>query len=831
MAEKKDTKPHIYIGRNGKAEPFTSRGGGGGGSTIPVRNRQVHGAELRTQLDQVRAQQAELAEQAPGYELESILGIQVAFNSFPGVEMEVEKLADAGQHIELMNVRYTEDQVLATVFVPEGKLTAFENKLQAYLEERKDKNGKARDNRALMDAIQSFRGAALRELWTDTDDQWPASEDEVIWWEVWLPVRNDRQAVNADFIKLATSADMQLSSAVLEFPERSVLLAKGSRRQLGGSGLLLNTISELRRAKELASFFDGLAPQEQSEWVDELLERLERADSDGPYVCILDTGVNNGHPLLAPFVDDSDRFSVDPNWDVADDDGHGSGMAGLSVWGDLVEPLSGTQAVQVPHRLESVKLLRHDWDNEGKHYGIITADGVSLPEIANADRRRLFVMAVTSTDGRDRGRPSAWSSEVDSLASDYSGENANPRLIILAAGNVGGVIRSANEYPTQNELQDVHDPGQSWNSLGVGAYTEKDLLADDETKGGLTPLAPFGGISPHSTTSQTWGRDTPIKPEVVFEGGNLACDAVGCLQTQSLSLLSTHSDPVERSFQTFNATSAASALAARFAARVYAEYPNFWPETVRALMVHSAQWTGAMEQQFHDGSTLRRQAQHRVRCVGFGVPNLDKALWSVSNSLSMIVEDELQPFEKPKGEDTRTRDMHLHDLPWPVEALQELGEVDVEMTVTLSYFIEPNPSSRNMSSKYRYASHQLRFDVKRASESVDAFRARINRQAQDEESGGSSESTDPNWLFGPQFRHRGSVHKDVWRGAAADLAERGQIAVFPAMGWWRTRKRLERYDKKARYALIVSIAAPEVELDLYAEVVNQIEVETAVVSP
>ena len=68
----------------------------------------------------------------------------------------------------------------------------------------------------------------------------------------------------------------------------------------------------------------------------------------------------------------------------------------------------------------------------------------------------------------------------------------------------------------------------------------------------------------------------------------------------------------------------------------------------------------------------------------------------------------------------------------------------------------------------------------------------------------------------------------MWRGSAADLASRGHIGVYPALGWWRTRPALERYDRATRYALTVSIKAPETEIDLYSEVVNQIGVSIAV---
>lgn len=339
MGDAKDTRPHIFLGATGKAEQYTATTGGGGGAEIPARNRQQHGAALRQQLDTIAAFQSEISEESKGYELESRVGIQVAFESFPGVELMIESLADARQQIELMNVHQTENQTLATVFVPEGKLTVFEEKLQAYLEEKKDINGKPRDNRKLIDSIQSFRLAAVEAMWTDDANQWPSNPDEIIWWEVWLPVRDDRNAVLNDFTMLAQGAGIDVSPFKLEFPERTIAQVKGTRNQLAQSGLLLNTISELRRAKETALFFHDLPTEQQADWSSELLSRLQVFDENTPYICILDTGVNSGHPLLQPFIRVVDQHVVEPEWDSADDDGHGTGMAGLAVWGDLVEPL------------------------------------------------------------------------------------------------------------------------------------------------------------------------------------------------------------------------------------------------------------------------------------------------------------------------------------------------------------------------------------------------------------------------------------------------------------------------------------------------------------
>lgn len=78
--------------------------------------------------------------------------------------------------------------------------------------------------------------------------------------------------------------------------------------------------------------------------------------------------------------------------------------------------------------------------------------------------------------------------------------------------------------------------------------------------------------------------------------------------------------------------------------------------------------------------------------------------------------------------------MNLHSLPWPKkDELEALQDTPVEMRVTLSYFIEPNPSARGAASKYHYPSHRLRFDVQRPLDaSTENFVARVNAAAQRE---------------------------------------------------------------------------------------------------
>lgn len=717
----------------------------------------------------------------------------------------------------------------ATVFVPDGKLSLFEHWIRDYLANKKSEDGKrSLDHKALINTIREIRAATLKELWTDSPFVFPETEDEMLWWEVWLPIRGDRRATVANFRRLAQMHNLLVAPEELEFPERTVLLMRGSRAQLTQSMMVLNSVAELRRAKETADFFDALPLDEQPDWLNELLARTEfaEANTDVPHICILDTGINNGHPLLVSALADDDIHTIEPDWGVADGHGHGTQMAGLALVGDLMPALIANSPIHIGHRLESVKLLRGQGDNVGdsRHHGYLTSEAVARPEITAPDRKRVFEMAVTARDSRDRGRPSAWSAAVDNLASDAEAENTNPRLLLISGGN----IEDSNtwmDYPASNSTDLIHDPGQAWNALTIGAYTDLTDISEPDMEA-YRAVAPRGGLSPFSTTSSTWQPHWPMKPDVVFEGGNAAKDALMALPTPSLSLLTTHRLPNERLFTTANATSAATALAARMAAELMSEYPTLWPESIRALMVHSAEWTTAMREAFLPAhrQPLKGDYVHLIRHCGFGVPDLARAMRSASNSLAMIVQEQLHPFIREGSDAPKTRDMHLHRLPWPLHELEELGEEEVEMRVTLSYFIEPNPSARGVKSRYRYESHGLRFDVKRAAESPDDFRARINAAARDEEEGTQSKTEDPNWVVGTKNRHKGSLHSDIWRGSAVDLASRGVIGVYPALGWWKTRTALERFNKATRYSLVVSIDARQLDVDLYTPVANQISI-------
>ncbi len=827
MAENsKERLPHILVIDTALRRKYTTPKSAGASSLkTPTRNRVQHAERLFKQVEAALAQEANIIHEQRAFGLGVCNGIYLSFESEPSFELKFDSLEFQRGGIELCSIKKINDRTIATVFVPDGKLTHFLRKIGQYRDEdtapRTPESPTKPKNKDLIESISAIKLAALTELWTDSPELFP-EENETIWWEVWIRLSNkiDHEA----FLRAhAQQLEMVVSTEAIHFLDRTVVLVNGSKEQISRSINLLGSIAEVRRAKETAAFFTGMDRKGQSEWIDEALTRINPPPTNSPSVCLLDTGININHPLLKPIVSHDDVHSYNAlNWGVDDRHGHGTPMAGLIAYGDLTTQLSMDGPIGLTHRIESVKIIQAPGPQRNNEpYGAVTRESVARVEI-DPDRKRLYCMAVTTTDYRDRGRPSSWSATVDALTSGY--EDEQHRLIILSAGNTDPNER--HRYPNSSLTDEVHDPGQAWNALTVGGYTEKVWL-DEEKYPGWQSIAPAGDLSPSSCTSMEWEKNWPIKPDIVMEAGNMAINpenGVADYIDDSLQLLTTgHQFLLKKPLISFGDTSAASALAARLAAMVMAQYPDYWPETIRALIVHSSQWTDAMKARFLPGNNRRKNHYRQLlRYCGYGVPNDKELYWSAQNALTLVAQDTLQPFEKDKGQ-VKTRDINIHSLPWPTEVLQSLpDDTQVEMRVTLSYFIEPNPGERGWSNKYRYASHGLRFDVRRPLETIEEFQQRINLQARDEEYNKNHVKDSGEWLLGENLRKLGSIHSDTWQGSAVELAQRGYIAVYPLLGWWKERPNLQRWGKRTRYSLIVTIKTPSIEMDIYTPVSNLI---------
>ncbi len=809
MAELPRDRPHIHLHGIGRSEPYTSRQRPQT-PPPPARNREAHAQTLLAALNRALVG-AHAQAQARGDA--AARGFYLQFELAPGNEEFVQNLEDRRRGIELVSVKGGLDEhapTIATVFVPDRAANYFLRKLEEYQTQVTRKKGLPRHEN-LVNRIDTIALAVIRPFFTDEENLLPP-ENERIWWEVWL-----RAGLREQFQSAAAALEIQINlQEIIEFPEREVILAFADLATLGTLLTRTDAIAEIRLAKDTPALFLQMHNIEQREWIADLLSRLDGPDAGAVSVCLLDSGVTHTHPLLAIGIQPTDLHTYDPTWGTGDSaswQGHGTAMAGVALYGDLQRALSNHARIRVDHRLESVKMLHPAGvQHDPKLYGAVTAECVSRAEVSAPHRSRAVCMAVTSDFDVRRGRPSSWSATIDRLC---FGDETARRLILISAGNVDRANIPTANYLARTDIEPIFNPAQAWNALTVGAFTEKTNITDP-TFEGWTSLAPSGELSPTSRTSLTWERQWPIKPDLVCEGGNWATDGATVDSPDDLGLLTTHHQPHLQQFDIIRDTSAATAIAANLAGRVLTVRPQFWPETVRGLIVHSAEWTPTMLAHLNQDSS-RQEKLAFLRRYGYGVPNYERALFSALNDATLVVEDSLHPFWRDAKGVVKTRDMHLHALPWPRAELEALAETEVQLRITLSYFIEPNPGDRGWTRRHRYASHGLRFVVKRSLETLPAFQARINGAIEMEEQGIQADAGGDDWLLG-SIRNVGSIHSDHWRGTAAELARRDAIAIYPVGGWWKEKPSLARYDRAVRYALIVSIRATAGAIDIYTPI-------------
>jgi hypothetical protein len=733
------------------------------------------------------------------------------------------------QEIVVLRTERLDDRTeSALLFVPDEARGFLRGRIANY---GRDPGNARRPDVDRFEAVETITAAPVRSLFVGEVD---FAVPDIVWWELWIQDgvgRAERVAV------LARAANLDVHADRLVFPDTTVVFIHAAASTLVAfAERVPGAIAEIRRATgTIEPFLDrGAGGPDQHDWVAELAGRVKPAPQDAPTVCTLDTGISARHPLVDPGL--KGAWAYDAAWgtdDHAPHGGHGTAVAGLVLYGDLEPHMNGAQPVALSHGVESMKLLPPQGfpPTRPPSYGVVTQGAVALVEATRPTPRRSFCLA-TSTIDFPSSRPSSWSGALDQIAAGsmpgdvtkgVPASETPKRVILVATGNVSGgmMVDVATSQP-------IEDPSQSWNALTIGGFTRKEQAPAPPPL--FEPVVPANHRSPFSRGSQSLPDDlTPIKPEVLFEAGNMLSDETGfCAWHEAVSLLALGSDVATEPLMPFWATSAAVGVAGNFIGRLQASLPNRWPETYRGLTVDSASWPQPIRNRLigrgaHWKTGSKAEKQQIIREVGYGVPDIERAILSARNDVTMIAETEIQPFAV--GADGRSgvfNEMHFYDLPWPRTTLEQLENEIVIMKVTLSYFIEPNLTGRAATRPDTYRSFGLRFAMKKRSETEAAFRARVN--AAQEKDGSEAESEAGWWLLGPRAIQAGSLHCDLWRGHAVDLAGHDSIAVYPVGGWWKSHVGQGRVTDKGRYALVISISAPGQAVDLHAEVANLVAV-------
>ena len=416
----------------------------------------------------------------------------------------------------------------------------------------------------LVSAIEKINLGSLTSLFPESEEL-PNTRSK-FWWEIWVR-KNSHNA----FISAVNGLNMTLSADHLEFVNRDVFLVQTTKFELEQLIKSSDSITEVRLYSGVSSFFLNKTPIQQKEWVDNLKSRIVKPKLSKTSICILDTGVDRNHPLISDFLNPSNHLSYNKKWNSEDFHGHGTGMAGLALFGDLNKALVRTEEIKINYELESVKILPNIGENDPKLYGDIMKRAVILAEKKGAKRNRIFCLAVTEDNDDKNGRPSAWSAMIDTLAFN---QGINSRLFFICAGNIRESL-SKEDYLIKNDNSCIFGPAQAWNALTVGAMTEYGTIVEEGYEDWQI-LGQVGNLSPTSRTSVLFDGRFPFKPDVVFEGGNFGINPQNQMNSVvDLELLTTNFPLQEALLMNFGETSAAVALASRMGLKFLLNFQKF----------------------------------------------------------------------------------------------------------------------------------------------------------------------------------------------------------------------------------------------------------------
>lgn len=386
-----------------------------------------------------------------------------------------------------------------------------------------------------------------------------------------------------------------------------------------------------------------------------------------PGVAVLDSGLVTGHPLLKPAVGEAKSFL--PGHGPEDENGHGTLVAGLALYGDVAETLkSGGFVPQL--QLYSGRIL--DGNNEN-------ATGFVENHIAEAVRyfRDRYGCRVFNLSFGDRNKPylgghlRGLALTLDRLSRDLG------ILFVVSAGNVPGNqlhgLAWKDEYPSylSSENWALIDPGTALNALTVGSLARFDQTQASgryPSDPAEIPLARRDQPSPFTRHGPSVGG--AIKPDLVAYGGNWALNTRGAanyLVTSGLGEFSTHwGFAGGKLFATDAGTSFAAPHVAHLAARILIARPDATADLLRALLLAHADIPGATTKLITDADTCRSVA-------GYGKIDPRALFLSLQNEVSLVA-----------GETIENKRHHFYEIPIPADFLSP-GRRDREIVVALAY--------------------------------------------------------------------------------------------------------------------------------------------------
>lgn len=297
-----------------------------------------------------------------------------------------------------------------------------------------------------------------------------------------------------------------------------------------------------------------------------------------PTICTIDSGVQKGHVLLQSYISDTYDFSTNASTPCVDQDGHGTLVSGVAVYGG--SPRTHTQPrtnlIMVKGFSDRATPLGNIMQMIDKTVGYFSP------------KTRIFNLSFSSR----RPNPSLTKviddlifkkdilviASAGNIPTDFIKSHINSAGGIMGAtGSTGVSTGNASRYPNYLNSHAVFFPGDSPNAVTIGSFASHDSNF-------------FRKNSPSPFTRTGVNRDC-IKPDILEDGGNLNIvpDAAGNIidfNCVSVGIQSTSSQNVS-GYAEEAGTSFSSPAVASLAGSLAQRYPTASSALLKAILLSS----------------------------------------------------------------------------------------------------------------------------------------------------------------------------------------------------------------------------------------------------
>jgi hypothetical protein len=526
--------------------------------------------------------------------------------------------------------------------------------------------------------------------------------------------------------------------------------------------------------------------------IDDIPEVTALSDS-APALCIIDSGIIEGHPLLAETIDGARSKAYPPTLGSAiptagtEAARHGTGVAGVALYGDVARCVT-SKSFAPAASLINARILddKTELDPDRMPYvRMIVEDLGGICRVFNLS----FGLEPCST------ALSPYAADLDALARERDA------IFIVSAGNLHPNLK----YPFPADLpahpeylledgRNVRQPAEALNALTVGSITTNNdpHPADPAIRGvaGKRTVSPF---------TLCGALRNVVKPDLVEEGGDLGIDTkLNRWSPPNAGLRIATTGPEFAKGQLFtytDGTSFAAPKVAHLAARVLGSMPDASANLVRALLVNSASLPEGAR-----SYTMERA----MRLCGYGVPALDRALFCTDKRATLYFAGEIAIDA-----------VLLFDIPVPRELSD--GKGYKRITVTVAY--DPPVSALE---QVRPAGINITWKVAKANIADSVIEAELVAAAEQEmagtsDDGAKKEKAKKKKVFETgklprRIQQRGTVQKNVFEWKKNVPGDTWRLALTAKA------TRTVHAKEKQRFAVVVTVEHAKSEIEVYQSI-------------